>query len=451
MLGFYTELTEYLERRYPDASELADSLTKAVPNADLEVLIENVEKGIAAAEASDLLPSANSEAMKDDLERFTTLRSYIRAFIVDRCERFEASHAVTELLPLLSLSNQMKVTIFTTNYDRIIEHCALEAGLNCSDGFVGEAEPVARWDRKFDGNLCLVKLHGSVNWFDDGSSIVRLDRGFPLPSHEFQLTWGGKELKALMVVPTLQKETLTPPYSDLRVLFGDVILTCSLLVVAGSSLRDAHITSVIANRLQDEKAVVLIIDPNIPAGVDALVRRDLVVHIPCEFHTFLAVAGNDFVALAHELASTSDIEEAIRRLRSFAETIQERVRGLDALTEQDKRAVSALSHGSPAEKVMALHELQGNSNEAVVDAVLVALARGAPEVQAMAASVASQADDPRAVPLLESIVTNSQDTRQKIEAALALKRMTVPEAALAVARIRQSQAITDPVVKRILS
>lgn len=451
MLGFYEELMEYLKRRYPDAVDLARTLTSATQDADLEILIENVEKAVAAAEGLPLLPSADTDAVKGDLQRIRALRSYIRAFIVDRCERFNTTRAAGELLPLFQLSTKMTVTIFTTNYDRIIEHCAQETEFPCSDGFVGGSEPVATWARKFDGSLRLVKLHGSVNWFHHGDAVVRLDRGFPLPSHEFQLNWAGRTLTSLMVVPTLQKETLEPPYSELRVLFGDVILASRLLIIAGSSLRDAHLTSVIATRLQDDQAVVLIIDPAIPAGIDALVRRDLVVHATGEFHAFLSVATDALPALAREIAAASDIAEAYRRLREFAQTVQTKMQSLAALTEEGKRAVRALTHGSPAEKIAAVRNLRGNSSEVVVNALLAGLADEDPEVRAAAASVVAQLDEPRAVPLLEANIANSRDSRQKMEAVLALKRMTVPEATLAIERIKQSQAGADPLVKRVLS
>lgn len=116
-----------------------------------------------------------------------------------------------------------------------------------------------------------------------------------------------------------------------------------------------------------------------------------------------------------------------------------------------ERAVRALTHGSQSEKIAAVTMLRGNSGAVVVDSIPAALSDADHEVRAAAASVASELDDSRVVPLLESNVATSKETRQRMETALALKRMTVPEAAAAVERLKGSDVGTDPVVRRVLS
>lgn len=93
-----------------------------------------------------------------------------------------------------SIARAQALEIFTTNYDLLIEQALEESRVPYFDGFVGARESFlditaieddempARWVR-------LWKLHGSVNWRLDGSSVSRvshLQAGSPRlvhPSH----------------------------------------------------------------------------------------------------------------------------------------------------------------------------------------------------------------------------------------------------------------------------
>lgn len=87
--------------------------------------------------------------------------------------------------------NRERLNIFTTNYDRLIEVGAELAGVHLMDRFVGTMMPVFRSSRLnldihynppgirgepryLEGVARLTKLHGSVDWIQNGSEIRRV-------------------------------------------------------------------------------------------------------------------------------------------------------------------------------------------------------------------------------------------------------------------------------------
>ena len=142
-----------------------------------------------------------------------------------------------------------EVHLFTTNYDRVVEHACETGDVRFADGF-GHSKLAAPWERSFDAKIRLCKLHGSVTYYIDRHSGVepvfwRLDRGYPLPSPDFRLTRLGRELEPLMVLPTLEKEALGDPYGHLNHLFVDTMARAKVVVAVGTSLRDKHLVSAI--------------------------------------------------------------------------------------------------------------------------------------------------------------------------------------------------------------
>ena len=108
----------------------------------------------------------------------------------------------------------------------------------------------APWSGEFNGKLHLYKLHGSVTYYGDreardGRRYFRLDRGYALPSPDFRLTREGNTLEPLMVLPTLEKETLDDPYGQLNHRFAEMMSGSRVVVAMGTSLRDNDLVSAI--------------------------------------------------------------------------------------------------------------------------------------------------------------------------------------------------------------
>lgn len=133
------------------------------------------------------------------------------------------------------------VEIFTTNYDLLFEEAFERSRASYFDGFTGGHAPFfdpvsvasddlpPRWSR-------LWKLHGSLGWALENSSVVR----------------GRGRDAAQLVYPDHLKYELTQkqPYSALFERLRQFLLTPdSLLLTSGFSFRDAHICAVLDEAL----------------------------------------------------------------------------------------------------------------------------------------------------------------------------------------------------------
>jgi hypothetical protein len=203
------------------------------------------------------------------------IREVIESDADSRGERV-AQLLVGFLLAFVSrLPSRERTTIFTTNYDRLIEYGCDLGGLRIIDRFVGSVDPVFRASRLevdlhynppgirgepryLDGVARLCKLHGSLDWrFEDG----RLRR---LP-----LAFGGTDpalvtdaLARLMIYPNAAKdvETLKFPYAELfRDLSAAICRPNGVLVTFGYGFGDDHINRIIRDMLTLRSTHLLVI------------------------------------------------------------------------------------------------------------------------------------------------------------------------------------------------
>jgi len=189
---------------------------------------------------------------------------------------------------LLSFANRPptreRLEIFTTNYDRLIEHGCDCLGLRILDRFVGSITPQFRTSRLsvdlhydppgirgepryLEGVVRLTKLHGSLDWRLEGTAVVRAPIPFgPLTTFPTGLS---DPYQSLMIYPNAAKdvETLAFPYAEL---FRDfVAATCrpnATLFVYGYSFGDDHINRVIREMLTISSTHLVIVSFDNCAG-----------------------------------------------------------------------------------------------------------------------------------------------------------------------------------------
>ena len=165
-----------------------------------------------------------------------------------------------------------RLSIFTTNYDRLIEAGAELAGLHLLDRFLGNLMPIFRSSRLdldmhynppgirgepryLEGVARYTKLHGSVDWVQTGKDIRRI--GLPFGATDVQPYLQAPSLQAatpheLMIYPNAAKdrETADYPYVELfRDLAAAVCRPNSTLVTYGYGFGDEHINRVIRDML----------------------------------------------------------------------------------------------------------------------------------------------------------------------------------------------------------
>ncbi len=308
MRGFYSEFSDYVRNRHPHCVPLLTSLEQRRGGAqsDLETLLTDIQQILGVARGLAVL-GREGQVVASDVQTATELRGYLDAFIVDRCERFNRDKAAREIGAMLALPSIQPLWVFSTNYDRVIEHACDAHGIRWSDGFeTSTPSPVANWTNDFSGDVKIVKLHGSVNWYEDdpGGDLHRLDRGYSLPGYDFRLLRGTQRLRPLMIIPTLEKEALAAPYIGLSVQFTDVLKDARLLVIVGNSLRDRHIKAYIQHRI--DRLHVLLVGPSASAMRDILRRPERTHALDAGFSEFLSFGKESLGYLLQVLGGLTD-------------------------------------------------------------------------------------------------------------------------------------------------
>ena len=150
--------------------------------------------------------------------------------------------------------------VFTTNYDLFNETAMDRRGIPYCNGFSGTVErrfnPAVfrytlaeqldissqKWSA-VDGFIYLCKLHGSVNWVEDGKTLF--------PVREMQsLTGNAAERVMIYPTPAKQSASFASPYADLfREFHTRVVRDQSVLVTVGYSFGDEHINNIIFQAL----------------------------------------------------------------------------------------------------------------------------------------------------------------------------------------------------------
>lgn len=151
--------------------------------------------------------------------------------------------------------------VFTTNYDLFSERAMDRLSIPYANGFSGSVEqrfnPATfryalaeqlditskRW-AAVDSFVYLCKLHGSINWVEDGEGLF--------PIRALQDVPDAATGHRVMIYPTPAKQNTSfgAPYSDLfREFQKQVVQDQSVLIVAGYGFGDEHVNSIVFQSL----------------------------------------------------------------------------------------------------------------------------------------------------------------------------------------------------------
>lgn len=222
-----------------------------------------------------------------------------------------------------------RLHIFTTNYDRLIEFAAEDAGIRILDRFIGSLTPLFRSSRLdvdfhynppgirgepryLEGVVRLTKLHGSLDWVSERQSIRRVgirfgeDRPHPEMSAD--------PLRSVMIYPNSSKdvETTAYPYADLFRDFSNAICRPnSALVTYGYSFGDDHVNRVIADMLTISSTHLVVISRSKCEG--RLERFLAKAGHPAQISLLLGQHFGDFKVLAEHYLPKPSIDPITMR------------------------------------------------------------------------------------------------------------------------------------------
>ena len=201
--------------------------------------------------------ASESRRSKETIERLIT-QNY-------RWDPSNNESAEKILKPLFDLarSREGHVTIFTTNYDTVIEeYCGNpDRHIERIDGFkFHDARRALVWDGRFAPRndafrtkVFLYKLHGSMNWLADDSG------GRPRIVQKPDTGASGDRGRDMYIRPSLDardEATQREPYATIMRRFAQTLSSFDACIVIGYSFRDPHIAAELVRFARGGKILV---------------------------------------------------------------------------------------------------------------------------------------------------------------------------------------------------
>lgn len=271
--------------------ESAKSARRGVGNVEDQIRVANdLLRGLQILRPDDIETQALTDEIEQLLDNFAASILEGERNIASSPNRDMAFGYLVNFLMSFASRNgtRERLHIFTTNYDRLIEAGADEAGLRLIDRFVGSLSPVFRSSRLdvdmhynppgirgepryLEGVARYTKLHGSLDWTYVDGSVLRfaLPLGAPVITQYMQSPLMEPDSRKLMIYPNSSKDRETADYPYVELFRDFAAAACkpnSTLVSYGYSFGDEHINRVIADMLTIPSTHLVIISYGDPLG-----------------------------------------------------------------------------------------------------------------------------------------------------------------------------------------
>ncbi|MCG7882597.1 MAG: SIR2 family protein [Candidatus Thiodiazotropha endolucinida] len=277
-----------IESPYADAiNEHAEASAQRM-NRGAANIEDQLRSAIAVLEGLNVFNKEDATSLKSSLDN--QIKSFLTALLnteegiatgQDEESHTKASAALQAFLLSFAsrAASRERLHIFTTNYDRLIEHGCDLAGLRVIDRFVGALTPIFRASRLetdlhynppgirgepryMEGVIRLTKLHGSLDWMYNQTERQIFRNGIPFGAPVDHTDIPTNPVDTVMIYPNAAKdvETTEYPYAEL---FRDfAAATCrpnAVLVTYGYGFGDDHINRVLLDMLSIPSTHLVII------------------------------------------------------------------------------------------------------------------------------------------------------------------------------------------------
>jgi hypothetical protein len=224
----------------PSMRDLNEALKKEVE--DFDISNDNLEDELGKDKYQEKLPQIKQVIWKEvnNADIFV-----LKKFIDNEIDDF---NGIKLLIEKFIETHPQVLNIVTTNYDRVLEHWLSYQGVNFTDGFDGKTLSIFNDDNFKGGSIVnLVKVHGSLNWFNANGEVRYLSG-----------ETANKTPK--IVVPSKNKfeETYEVPYRELIQKSDALINNALSFLVVGFGFNDKHLTPRIEANIKKGIPLVLI-------------------------------------------------------------------------------------------------------------------------------------------------------------------------------------------------
>ncbi len=258
-----------------DAHAASSAKTMGRGAANIE---DQFRSALAVLEGFNVVDAANAAKLKTAID--VQLKAFLDSILAaeagiakgkDGDHRKKAESALQSFLLSFAsrAASRERLHVFTSNYDRLIEHGCDLTGLRIIDRFVGALNPVFRSlrvevdvhynppgirgePRFMEGVVRFTKLHGSLDWHfnKEGRQIHRKGIPFGAPSDHTDMP--KEPIDTVMIYPNPAKdlETTQYPYAELfRDFAASVCRPNAVVVTYGYGFGDDHINRVLLDML----------------------------------------------------------------------------------------------------------------------------------------------------------------------------------------------------------
>ena len=281
--------------QFPTAAERKALITHLGFDLDAEEFQQNLERLMEVLFSFQfVLKRTTNKELARGAAAIDSLIAKVTTFVTKRCSEGLFAAGDTHIVDLYQAFYRKLVYrdrtlprpwVFTTNYDLFSETAMDRLGMPYCNGFSGTierrfnpttyryalAEQLDLTNRKWaavDSFIYLCKLHGSINWVEEGGSLF--------PIREVSPSTAVKSGR-VMIYPTPMKQNASfgSPYSDLfREFQARIVREQSVLFALGYSFGDEHVNNIIFQALTVPTfRLVAFLPPNaggIPAKLKAL-------------------------------------------------------------------------------------------------------------------------------------------------------------------------------------
>jgi hypothetical protein len=224
----------------PSMWKLNEIIKAKIPEFDQDC--DNLEIELGKEKYIELMPQirniiwdAISEVDKEVLQKL----------LVSNSDDF---NGIKKLVEKISDAHPKVTNIITTNYDCIIENVLSFHGIPFTDGFLGKELSLFDESLFSSKNIVnIVKVHGSLNWFDFGGEIRYLQNN--IESSVPQIICPGKNK---------YQEAYKSPYRELIQKSDLFINSADSFLVVGFGFNDKHLTPRIKSKIKKGTPIVVI-------------------------------------------------------------------------------------------------------------------------------------------------------------------------------------------------
>jgi hypothetical protein len=224
----------------PSMSTLNGILKDTVPEFDKDC--DNLEVELGKDKYHEVMPQIRNVIWH---AISTVDNEVLQNLLVSNSDDF---NGIKKLVEKISDAHPKVTNIITTNYDRILENVLSFYGIPFTDGFLGKELSLFDESLFSSKNIVnIVKVHGSLNWFDFGGEIRYLQNN--IESSVPQIICPGKNK---------YQEAYKSPYRELIQKSDLFINSADSFLVVGFGFNDEHLTPRIKSKIKKGTPIVVI-------------------------------------------------------------------------------------------------------------------------------------------------------------------------------------------------